>query len=172
MTMFDLHDVDSAPTPCDDLGALDHQGQGGLYCFSRSALFRRYLAILINNDEDISPSSSQWVFPTTLAIGGLVTYIDSKRAKPLSDYGSPSKGWDRESDETMKRIGIPLWVGALIFLLWAGLLILVIVLVDVIEVENDYLKIFEVMYRIGSITFGGGGRSFCPCSKTKSFPTG
>jgi hypothetical protein len=37
-----------------------------------------------------------------------------------------------------------------------GLVGLVIVLVDVIEVENDYLKIFRVMYRIGSIIFGGG----------------
>lgn len=120
------------------------------------ALFSCLVAILINNDEDISPSSSQWVFPTTLAIGGLITFVDSKRATPLSDYGSPSKGWDRESDETMKRIGIPLWAGGLIFLVWAAVLVLVIVLVDVIEVENDYLEIFEIMYRIGSIIFGGG----------------
>jgi chromate transporter len=114
------------------------------------------VAILINNDEDISPSSSQWVFPTTLALGGIITYIDSKRATPFSNYGSQSKGWDRESDETMKRIGIPLWVGALIFFLWLAILILVIVLVDVAEIENEYLKIFETMYRIGSIIFGGG----------------
>ena len=56
----------------------------------------------------------------------------------------------------MKRIGIPLWVGALIFLIWLGVLVLIIVLKDVFEVENDYLEIFEVMYRIGSIIFGGG----------------
>jgi chromate transporter len=99
----------------------------------------------------MKPTSSQWVFPTTLALGGLVTFIDSKRAKPFSDYGSPSKGWDRESDETFKRIGIPLWAGALIFVLWAG-----VVVVDVVKVENEYLEIFETMYRIGSIIIGGG----------------
>ena len=111
---------------------------------------------MINNDPNIRPDSSQWVFPTTLAIGGLITFIDSKRSKPFSNYGSPSKGWDRDSDETMKRIGIPLWVGALIFMVWAGVLVLVIILKDVAEVENEYLDIFETMYRIGSIIFGGG----------------
>ncbi len=120
------------------------------------ALFSALIAILINNDRRINPSVSQWVFPSTLALGGLVTFIDHKRVKPWSNYGSPGAGWERESDETMKRIGIPLWVGVLIFLLWAGILVLVIVLKDVANVDNVYLDIFETMYRIGSIIFGGG----------------
>ena len=53
-------------------------------------------------------------------------------------------------------IGIPLYVGGLIFVVWAAVLALVIVLKDVVEVESDYLEIFETMYRIGSIIFGGG----------------
>jgi len=114
------------------------------------------VAILINNDATISPTVSQWVFPVTLAIGGIVTWIDSKRAEPFSTYGSPSKGWDSKDDETMKRIGIPLWVGAFIFLVWAGVLAGVIILKDVAKVDNVYLDIFETMYRIGSIIFGGG----------------
>lgn len=61
------------------------------------------VAILINNDENIDPTSSQWVFPVTLALGGIVTYFDSKREKPFSSYQAPSKGWEKESDETMKR---------------------------------------------------------------------
>jgi chromate transporter len=120
------------------------------------ALFSCLVAILINNDDRINPSASQWVFPTTLAIGGLITYVDHKREKPFSNYGSASGGWDRESDETFKRIGIPLWVGGLIFVLWAFVLVMSIVLVDVVEVDNVYLEIFETMYRIGSIIFGGG----------------
>ena len=56
----------------------------------------------------------------------------------------------------MKRIGIPLWVGFLIFLSYFAVLILVIILVDVYKVENEYLEIFEKMYRIGSVIFGGG----------------
>uniref|UniRef100_A0A7S2YB08 Chromate transporter n=1 Tax=Entomoneis paludosa TaxID=265537 RepID=A0A7S2YB08_9STRA len=121
------------------------------------ALCSSLVAILINNDANIKPSSSQWVFPCCLALGGLTTYIDSKRANPFSTYTkSPSKGWDRDDDTTFKRIGIPLWVGALIFLVWGGVLALVIILVDVAEVTNVYLEIFETMYRIGSIIFGGG----------------
>ena len=61
------------------------------------------VAILINNDENIDPRSSQWIFPTVLAIGGIITLLDSKREKPWSTYKAPSKGWEKESDETMKR---------------------------------------------------------------------
>ena len=86
-----------------------------------------------------------------MAVGGLITFIDHKRPNPFSSYGSPSGGWDRESDETMKRIGIPLWVGGLIFLLWIVVLILLVILEDVAKVEDQYLEIFETMYRIRSI---------------------
>eukprot|EP00339_Tiarina_fusa_P004721 CAMPEP_0117069942 /NCGR_PEP_ID=MMETSP0472-20121206/49087_1 /TAXON_ID=693140 ORGANISM="Tiarina fusus, Strain LIS" /NCGR_SAMPLE_ID=MMETSP0472 /ASSEMBLY_ACC=CAM_ASM_000603 /LENGTH=498 /DNA_ID=CAMNT_0004792745 /DNA_START=89 /DNA_END=1586 /DNA_ORIENTATION=+ len=119
------------------------------------ALFSALVAILINNDDRIQPTSSQFVFPCTLAIGGLITYIDHKRENPFSNYGSPSSGWNRESDETMRRIGIPLWVGALIFVSWGLVLILSVVLARS-DIENEYLEIFETMYRIGSIIFGGG----------------
>jgi chromate transporter len=56
----------------------------------------------------------------------------------------------------MKRIGIPLWVGALIFLSWAVILIVSIVLKDVLDIDDPYLDIFETMFRIGSLIFGGG----------------
>jgi chromate transporter len=56
----------------------------------------------------------------------------------------------------MKRIGIPLWVGGLILVAWAAILITVILLVEVANVDNVYLLIFETMYRIGSIIYGGG----------------
>mmetsp|Transcript_14483 Transcript_14483/g.18916 ORF Transcript_14483/g.18916 Transcript_14483/m.18916 type:complete len:504 (-) Transcript_14483:300-1811(-) len=121
------------------------------------ALFSSLVAILINNDENISPNSSQWVFPSVLVVGGLVTFIDSKRATPFSTYNkSPSKGWDAKDDSTFRRIGIPLWVGASIFMIWVGVLVFVICLVDIGGVDNVYLEIFETMYRIGSIIFGGG----------------
>jgi chromate transporter len=114
------------------------------------------VAILINNDDRIKPTSSQWVFPVCLALGGIITWIDSKRKNPWSTYGSPSKGWDKDSDETMKRIGIPLWAGAVIAFVWVFVLVLVILLKDVANLDNVYLDIFETMYRIGSIIFGGG----------------
>ena len=120
------------------------------------SLFSCLVAVLINNDARIPASSSQYVFPITLAIGASITLIDSKRKNPFSTYASPSKGWDKDSDDTMKRIGIPLWVGGIIFLVWLAVLILVILLVDAFHVKNDYLLIFETMYRIGTIIFGGG----------------
>jgi hypothetical protein len=70
--------------------------------------------------------SSQFIFPNTLALGGIIALVDSKRKSPFGNYGSPSKGWDAESDAIMKRIGIPLWVGGLIFVTWAAILIVVI----------------------------------------------
>lgn len=109
------------------------------------ALSSALVAILISNDANISPTSSQFVFPITLIVGAMVTLIDSKRANPFSTYGSPSSGWDRESDETFKRIGIPLWVGGLIWMVWVGVFALVIILKDVMKVDNVYLDIFETM---------------------------
>lgn len=123
------------------------------------ALFTCLATILINNDADIQPTSSQWLFPSMLFAGGLITLADSRRAKPFSNYGSPSKGWEQDNEETMKRIGIPLWVGAVIFVIWLGVLIASIIIVksDSLAVgTNVYMDIFETMYRIGSIIYGGG----------------
>jgi chromate transporter len=119
-------------------------------------LFSHLIAILINGDARIPSNSSQYVFPLLLVVGGLVTYIDSRREKPFSTYNSLSQGWDAESDATMKRIGIPLWVGGLMFFLWIAILVLAICLVNVANLTNVYLEIFELMFRIGSIIFGGG----------------
>ncbi|GKY96307.1 hypothetical protein MPSEU_000590400 [Mayamaea pseudoterrestris] len=121
------------------------------------ALFSCLVAVLLNNDEHIDSSSSQWVFPTTLAIGALVTLIDSKRTKPTGTYDKPLPGWEKESDDTFRRIGIPLWVGAVLILLWIAVLIVSIVLENRGGTDNNaYLDIFSTMYRIGSIIFGGG----------------
>ncbi len=120
------------------------------------ALISCIAAILINNDEHINPSSSQFVFPSLLALGGLTTFLDSKRANPFSDYKSPSRGWDSSNDETIKRIGIPLYMGALIFFGWLAILITVILLTNVSDLHSKNLDIFELMFRIGSIIFGGG----------------
>jgi chromate transporter len=120
------------------------------------ALCTCLVAILLNNDARIQPSASQYMFPIMLVLGGLITFADSKRSKPFSTYKSPSAGWDRDNDEVTKRIGIPMWVGALMFVAWGFVLVAIIVIVQVFGATNEYLKIFEVMYRIGSIIYGGG----------------
>lgn len=131
-------------------------------------LISSLVAILINGDERITPTVSQYVYPSMLALGGLTSYIDSRRKNPYGTYKSASKGWDAESDLTMKRIGIPLWVGALIFVVWATVLGTTVSVVGRAKREgrtvNVYLEIFEVMYRIGSLIFGGGQVGKYSCS--------
>jgi len=123
-------------------------------------LISALVSVLINGDERISPTVSQFVYPSMLVLGGLASYIDSRRANPYGTYKSASKGWDAESDLTMKRIGIPLWVGGFIWLSWAVILGTTTGIVNKYEREgkevNVYLEIFETMFRIGSLIFGGG----------------
>ena len=97
------------------------------------------------------------MFPCLLIFGGIVSYLDSLRGSPLGNYKSASKGWDAESDLLMRRIGIPLWVGGLIFLVWVVVLGVTVGLKRR-DVSNNhvYLEVFEVMYRTGSLIFGGG----------------
>ena len=113
------------------------------------------VTLLINGDEVIPQDSSQYVFPIMLAIGGCISYLDSKRETPLGSYSIP-KNWDKEDDITMRRIGIPVWMGFVIWSVWLIVLIGSIVLVGSDDVDNDFLKLFEIMYRNGSIIFGGG----------------
>lgn len=72
-------------------------------------------------------------------------------------YTKAKPGWDSDSDLTFKRIGIPLWVGALIFLLWACVLAGCLIIRASEEGEKGgFLALFETMFRVGSIIFGGG----------------
>jgi chromate transporter len=118
------------------------------------------ISILVNGDENISPDVTQFVYPLLLLVGGIISYVDSRREKPYGTYKSPSPGWDAESDLTMKRIGIPLWMGGLFFVLWAAVLTATVTIVGRAKAEgtavNVYLETFEVMFRIGSLIFGGG----------------
>ena len=95
-----------------------------------------------------------------LALGGSVSYVNSRRSSPYGTYKSASKGWDAESDLTMRRIGIPLRVGALIFVVWAVILVATSSVVESARKRGDevnvYLEIFEVMFRVGSLIFDGG----------------
>ena len=138
-------------------------------------LISSLVAVMINGSRpQIDPLWSQYIYPSMLACGGVIAYIDSIRGSdvnmfgktirvpgtPYGTYKSASKGWDAESDLTMRRIGIPIWVGALIWIVWAIVLAITVSLVGRMRKEgitpNPYLEIFEVMYRIGSLIFGGG----------------
>ena len=55
-------------------------------------LISALVSVLINGDERISPTVSQFVYPSMLVLGGLASYIDSRRANPYGTYKSASKG--------------------------------------------------------------------------------
>mmetsp|Transcript_24423 Transcript_24423/g.55731 ORF Transcript_24423/g.55731 Transcript_24423/m.55731 type:complete len:469 (-) Transcript_24423:415-1821(-) len=118
------------------------------------------VAILLNGDDRIPSEASQYVYPIMLVCGGIFTYFDSKRAVPFSNYGSRvSKGWNADSDATLKKIGIPISLGLAFVVTWVVVLVAVICLVHVGPASvrsNPYLQLFEVMYRTGSVIFGGG----------------
>lgn len=121
------------------------------------ALISCLVAVLVNNDARIDPSTSQWVFPLTLVLGALVTLIDSKRKNPTGTYNKPLPGWEKESDDTLKRIGIPFWVGGSLIVVWIAVLVASVMLENRGSAgSNPYLDIFSTMFRIGSIIFGGG----------------
>lgn len=124
-------------------------------------LISSLVAIMINGSKPkIDPMWSQYIYPSLLACGGIISYIDSIRGtqvtifrnkylipgKPYGTYKSPGKGWDAESDLTMKRIGIPIWVGAVIWIVWAVVLAITVSLVSRMqrngETPNVYLEIF------------------------------
>lgn len=114
-------------------------------------------AVMINGDENIPKTSSQIVYPTLLVLGGTSSYLDFCRANPIGTYVQ-SNGSNEPSAADRKlqyKIGIPLWAGGCVFLLWAFLLAVSVYLVNA-GYDNPYLQIFEIFYRIGSIIFGGG----------------
>ena len=137
-------------------------------------LISALVSVLINGDERIPPTVSQYVYPSMLVLGGIASYVDSRRKEPYGTYKSASKGWDAESDLTMKRIGIPLWVGGLIWVVWAIVLGTTVSIVNKAHKEgrevNVYLEIFEVMFRVGSLIFGGG-QVVLPMLQTEVVPT-
>lgn len=49
-------------------------------------------AVMINGDENIAPTSSQFVYPSLLIIGGLTTLLDSKSANSMGKYAQPKPG--------------------------------------------------------------------------------
>lgn len=120
------------------------------------ALLTALMAIWIEGDTRVPRTSAQYLYPAMLVLGGTVTFIDSNLQKPFGVYKSASAGWNSTDDRMIQRIGIPMWAGTMIFLLFAVILATTITLVRTGAVDNVYLEIFEVMFRVGSITFGGG----------------
>ncbi|KAL7502887.1 hypothetical protein ACHAWX_000546 [Stephanocyclus meneghinianus] len=123
------------------------------------ALCAACVSVLINNDAHIPGNSSQLVYPLLLIGGGSLTLFDCYSSNPMGSYEQSSS---TDSDEKAKadrklayKIGLGIYHGLIMFLLWFGILIGGTTLVQR-GCTNVYLEIFEIFYRVGSLVFGGG----------------
>lgn len=123
------------------------------------ALCAACVSVLINNDAHIPGNSSQLVYPLLLIGGGSLTLFDCYSSNPMGSYEQSSS---TDSDEKAKadrklayKIGLGIYHGLFMFLLWFGILIGGTTLVHR-GCTNVYLEIFEIFYRVGSLVFGGG----------------
>lgn len=115
-------------------------------------------SVMINGDEHIPSSSSQVVYPTLLLLGGIISFVDSTCNKPIGTYVATATDRPNQTVEDRKlshKIGLSITQGVLFFLFWLGLLVTASTLVN-IGYTNTYLEIFELMFRVGSLVFGGG----------------
>ena len=90
--------------------------------------------------------SRPWVFPAVLVLGGLTTLWTLRKEPPHAEEAAP--------DTNLSNLGIPWPVGALLLLVFIGMLaglILARLLLDWAPLE-----LFESFYRMGSLIFGGG----------------
>lgn len=110
-------------------------------------------AVLINGDYKIQQSDSQFAYPIMLASGGVLSLIDATlNPTSLGTYSIASFA----DAEVTKKIGVPVWAGALVFQLWLIILLATVLLVTVAKEEIPLLSLFEAFFRIGSMIFGGG----------------
>ncbi|CAM9717680.1 unnamed protein product [Chrysoparadoxa australica] len=114
------------------------------------ALISACVTLLINGDEDIDKAASAWVFPLMLVLGGLTTLADEKRRPGV--YEKIQVKQDSSEVDTYKRVGIPVYAGAIIIISWITLLIIAVSVFP----EDGLGGLFESFFRIGSIIYGGG----------------
>ncbi|KAJ9527912.1 hypothetical protein QJQ45_005640 [Haematococcus lacustris] len=92
-----------------------------------------------------------WLFPLIILIGALVTMWTNRK----EDMSLKAK-----NEEGIMSLGVNMWAGGVLVLVW--LTVLIAVLVSVRTQDYDHRKDataldwFEVFYRIGSIIYGGG----------------
>lgn len=92
-----------------------------------------------------------WLYPLLIFLGGVGTLVWNWK-KDMSVKG--------DGDEKIAKLGINMWGGATLLVIWASILTVVLVLVRLLNydhrVDDTPLDWFEVFYRIGSIIYGGG----------------
>lgn len=140
------------------------------------------VTLLVTGEESYGTAAPSITFPSLLIFGGLVTLADSKREGKLSNYFTlPNEKELKRQEKGLKKLEIsPLLGGFLIFLWVATLATLILlkatgVLQDPLaeeefgsnetrpefdagtkEFQNQGALLFEAMFRMGSIIYGGG----------------
>lgn len=122
------------------------------------ATFACIVAILLTGDEGVRPNAAQYVLPLVLLGGGLVTTVDSRRSNSWGGYAVSSKQALNKrdgKDATFDRVGISISFAKIIWLSWAIILVTMNLVVNVLNVKNEHVQLFEKMFRLGSVIFGG-----------------
>ena len=120
------------------------------------------VSVMINGDLRIPSTSSQIVYPALLIFGALATLLDYLQSNSIGHYAKPINGASTihtgpsaEDRKLSNKIGISVWQGILCFLIWLGLLVGAVTIVN-LGSKNIFLQMFEAFFRIGSLIFGGG----------------
>lgn len=119
------------------------------------------MTILVTGEPSWNPRIASAAFPAMLVLGGLVTLWDSRREGRLHYYYTPPSAEETaENLSILKRINISPYVGAFLIVLWLSILITTVSLRGAgIIPEEGLLALFEAMFRMGSIIYGGGKAS-------------
>mmetsp|Transcript_8499 Transcript_8499/g.10205 ORF Transcript_8499/g.10205 Transcript_8499/m.10205 type:complete len:314 (+) Transcript_8499:3-944(+) len=116
------------------------------------------ITLLVTGENSISVRRVSAAFPALLVIGGIITLMDSRREGKLKNYFRPPDATEEaENKSILKRIGISPYVGVMLVVIWLGLLGAFVGLrgAGVIG-ETGLAALFEAMFRMGSIIYGGG----------------
>lgn len=137
------------------------------------------VTLLVTGEESLDRNAPSIAFPALLVWGGLITLFDSRREGKLKNYFRPPNEAEMVKQESvLKSIEISPMFGIFLILIWLGLLGAFIglraseIIVDpfigleanvTVEFEPgdpEYLDqaalLFESMFRMGSIIYGGG----------------
>jgi len=102
----------------------------------------------------VVPTSAAWAYPLMLVVGGIITALDARYSESRAHVYPLAVPEDKN---ILKRIGISPVVGAVLVLVWVGLLIGSISVRNAAPEEGGNLfHLFESFWRMGSIIFGGG----------------
>lgn len=99
------------------------------------------------------------MYPMLLIGGGSLTLFDSYSSRPIGTYEQSSDAESAEKERADRKlaykIGMGIYHGLFMFILWLGILVGSVALVQS-GYKNVYLEIFELFFRVGSLVFGGG----------------